>query len=507
MSSTNPQSGKVYLVGAGPGDPGLITLRGVECLNRANVVLYDYLVNPDIVGHAPGGCELICLGRHGHDRIWSHEEINARMIESAGAGKFVVRLKGGDPAVFARGADETEALAAAGIPFEVVPGITAALAASSYAGIPVTHRELASAVAFVTGQEQSGKPDSVIDFEALAKFPGTLVMYMGVTTVHKWTSGLAQAGMSPTTPAVIIRRCSFPDQSVIRCTLGEIVERLSVPRKIRPPVIVIIGEVALLPETLSWFEKRPCFGQQIMVTRPAEQVASLRQPLSELGAEVLVQPAIQIFPPDDWGPVDAVIDRLKDFDWLVFSSRNGVRFFLERLLARRGDIRFLGPARLAAMGPQTTAELRKYHLFADVQPTDFRAESLSHALIPDAEGRRILLLRASRGREVLAEELRRAGADVTQVVVYASRDVPTPDEVIVQRVRDGAVDWTTVTSSAIARSLASMFGNHLHRTRLASISPVTSETLRELGFVPAVEAKEYTIQGVVKAIVSTLKDG
>ena len=506
MSSTTPQFGKVYLVGAGPGDPGLITLRGVECLHQADVVLYDYLVNPDIVDHAPAGCELICLGRHGRDRIWSQDEINARMIESAGTGKVVVRLKGGDPAVFARGSEEIEALAVAGIPCEVVPGITAALAASSYAGIPITHRDLASAVAFVTGQEQSGKSDSTIDFETLAKFPGTLVMYMGVTTVHQWTSGLTRAGKSPTTPVAIIRRCSLPDQMVIRCSLGEVVERLRVPKKIRPPVIVIIGAVALLPETLFWFENRPCFGLKIMVTRPNEQAASLRRPLAELGAEVLVQPAIQISPPDDWGPVDAVIERLEEFDWLVFSSSNGVRFFLERLITRQGDVRALGPARLAAVGPGTAAELVKYRLRAAVQPDEFRAESLAQALLPVAAGSRILLLRASRGREVLADELRRGRADVTQVIVYSSRDVATPDKNVAQRLQDGQVDWTTVTSSAIARSLASMFGKDLHMTRLASISPLTSEILRELGFEPAVEAKEYTMHGVVQAILSTLKD-
>jgi uroporphyrinogen III methyltransferase/synthase len=493
-------TGKVYLVGAGPGDPGLITLRGVECLRRADVVLYDYLVNPQMLRHARAGAELTCMGHHGHTRIWSQDEINERLIELARQGKTAVRLKGGDPAVFARGAEEVESLVQHGIPFEIVPGITAALAAGSCAGIPITHREFASAVALVTGQENTDKPRSSLDYEALARFPGTLVFYMGVTTAEIWTSALLAAGKPPTTPAAIVRRCSLADQQTILCTLGEVADRLV--GKVRPPVIVIVGEVTTLAPTMNWFEKRPLFGVTVMAARPAEQAAALADQLSELGARVLLQPAIEISDPPDWSPVDGALARLDQFDWLVFSSANGVRYLLDRLLATGRDTRALSHVQLAAVGPGTADELAKYHLITDLQPEEFRAEALAAALSGGAAGKRFLLARASRGREVLADELRGAGGHVEQIVVYSSTDVTAPDEENSRLLAAGKVDWIAVTSSAIARSLAAMFGEDLRKSRLVSISPVTSTTLRELGFQPAAEATDYTMSGVIEAILS-----
>ncbi len=500
MQNTNkPVIGKIYLVGAGPGDPGLITLRGVDCLRRADVVLYDYLVNPQILHHARANAELICLGHHGHTRIWSQDEINQRLIELARQGKTAVRLKGGDPAVFARGAEEVESLVQHGIPFEIVPGITAALAAGSCAGIPITHRDFASAVALVTGQEHPDKPRSSLDYEALARFPGTLVFYMGVTTAEMWTAALIAAGKSPATPAAIVRRCSLPDQQTILCKLGEVPGRLV--GKVRPPVIVIVGEVTTLAPTLGWFEKRPLFGVTVMVARPAEQAAGLANQLAELGARVLLQPAIEISDPPDWSPVDSALSRIDEFDWLVFSSANGVRFLLDRLLATGRDMRALGRVKLAAIGPGTTDELAKYHLTTDLQPDQFRAEALATALSEGAAGKQFLLARASRGREVLAEELRAAGGHVEQIVVYSSSDVQTPDEENSRLLAAGQIDWIAVTSSAIARSLAAMFSEDLRKSRLVSISPVTSATFRELGFEPTAEANEYTMNGVIAAIV------
>lgn len=492
-------AGKVYLVGAGPGDPGLITLRGIECLQRADVVLYDYLVNAVILGHVRPGAETVCLGRHGGGRILSQDEVNEQLVRLAREGKTVVRLKGGDPAVFARGAEEVEMLVRHGIPFEIVPGITAALAAGSCAGIPVTHRDLSSAVALVTGQERDGKAGSSLDPTALARFPGTLVYYMGVTTAARWTAELIAAGKPADTPAAVIRRCSFPDQVSLRCTLGEVAGVLG-QRRMRPPVIVIIGPVAALPENLSWFEHRPLFGVSVLVARPFEQAAGLAQPLAELGAEVLVQPAIEISPPSDWGPVDAALGRLAEFDWLVFSSSNGVRFLLDRLEAAGRDMRSLAGLRLAAIGPGTADALAEYHLRADLVPQEYRAESLAAALSGDAAGKRFLLARASRGREVLAEQLRAAGGAVQQIVVYQSTDVAQPDSEIARRLAAGRIDWVAVTSSAIARSLSTMFGDDLKQVRLASISPVTSETLRSLGMTVAAEAAQYTMPGVAEAI-------
>ena len=493
--------GRVYLVGAGPGDPGLITLRGVECLALGDVVLYDYLVNAQILEHASPGAELVCLGRHGQGRVWPQKAVNERLVAEARAGKTVVRLKGGDPAVFARAAEEAAALTAAGIEFEVVPGITAALAAASYAGIPLTHRDAASAVALVTGHECE-KDEPSLDFQALAAFPGTLVFYMGVTSAGHWTGKLIAAGKSASTPAVIVRRCSWPDQRSLHCTLGTVAEQVA-EQKIRPPALVVVGDTAVLDTTGSWFTRRPLFGTTVMVTRPRGQSDPLRRRLRELGADVLLQPAIDIRDPDSWVAVDAALQRLHEFDWLVFSSANGVAHFLDRLCSAHGDLRKLGPLRLAAIGPGTADELAKYHLKPDLVPEEYRAEALAEALVHRAASRRVLLVRASRGRETLAERLVAGGALVEQVVAYQSLDVLPPDAEIAELLREGRIDWITVTSSAIARSLAAMFGDDLRLARLATISPLTSTTLRELGFEPAAEASTYTMEGVVAALLQS----
>ncbi|MBI2824336.1 MAG: uroporphyrinogen-III C-methyltransferase [Planctomycetia bacterium] len=501
MPSRSPSAvATVYLVGAGPGDPGLLTLRGAACLRRADVVLYDYLANPRTLEHARRGAELVCLGRHGAGRIMPQTEINDRMVALARAGKTVVRLKGGDPLIFAHAAEECDALRAAGIPFEIVPGVTAALAAGSYAGVPLTHRDLASCVALVAGRENEDKVGAGLDFAALARFPGTLVFYMGVTSAADWCQALVRHGMPPQTPAALVRRCSWPDQVAFRTTLSD-VPRVIRDQTLRPPVIVVVGAVADVAPVASWFTSRPLFGKRIVVTRPIDQADPLRSRLEELGAEVLVQPAIEIGPPLDPGPLDAALDRVAAFDWLVFSSANGVRFVLDRLLAR-SDARRLAGVRLAAIGAATAAELAHYALRADLVPDEYRAEGLAAALSGAAEGKRFLLARASRGRELLAEELRAAGATVEQVVAYDSRDVETPDALVAEALAGGHIDWITATSSAIARSLVALFGEDLRRARLASISPVTSATLRELGYPPAIEASEHTTEGVVQAILN-----
>ncbi|MCE9556526.1 MAG: uroporphyrinogen-III C-methyltransferase [Planctomycetes bacterium] len=500
---TPPQqsTGRVYLVGAGPGDPGLITLRGVECLRRADVVFYDYLVNPQILRHVPPQAERVCLGRHGRDRIMPQSEINARMVAEARSGRTVVRLKGGDPAIFGRAAEEVEALRAEGISYEIVPGITAALAAGSHAGIPVTHRDFASAVALVTGHQQEDESAPELDYAALAAFPGTLVFYMGITTAGVWCRELIAAGRSADTPAAIVRRCTWPDQETICCTLQSVADEVE-KRRLRPPAIVIVGQVTQVAVE-SWFEQRPLFGQTVLVTRPSEQGLELADRLHELGAAALLQPAIAIDEPDDWVPVDVALARLKEFDWLVFSSANGVRYLMDRLLSHHGDVRKLENTRLAAIGPRTAETLANYSLKADLTPPEkFRAEGLAAELVSQAAGRQFLLARASRGRELLAEALTAAGAQVTQVVTYNSRDVETADPEIAAALEAREIDWITVTSSAIARSIVNLFGEKLRKARLASISPVTSATLRELGYPPAAEAASYTTDGLVEAILS-----
>jgi len=497
----SPSIGKVYLVGAGPGDPALLTLRGCEVLAEAQIVFYDYLVNPLLLQHLGPGAESVCLGRHGRGRLLSQTEINAQVIAAAQAGKIVVRLKGGDPAIFGRTAEEIAALEAAGIGYEVVPGVTAALAASSYAGIPLTHREAASCVAFVTGQEGRDKERASLDLANLASFPGTLVFYMGVTTAPRWSAELIQHGKPTETPVAIVRHCSLPSQQIVKTTLGQLAEVLAT-EKMRPPAILIVGEAVAAETQANWFASRPLFGRTVLVTRPTHQAAEMVGRLATLGAATLCQPAIEITPPADWGPVDAAIGRLASYDWLVFSSANGVRFFLDRLLATGRDLRQLGNCRFASIGPATTEALQDYYLRADLQPAEYRAEALAEALAPTAAGKRFLLLRASRGREVLAETLRTAQAEVEQVVAYHSEDIGQADPEIAAALSERKIDWITVTSSAIARSLVRMFGDDLKKSNLAAISPLTAGVLSDAGYPPTVVASHYTTEGLLEAILS-----
>jgi len=321
-----------------------------------------------------------------------------------------------------------------------------------------------------------------------------------VTSAAAWTEALVAAGKPAETPAAIVRRCSWPDQTVVRCSLAEIAATVAA-HKIRPPVLFIIGPVAALAPTVSWFAERPLFGRRVLVTRPVEQAETLVERLQELGAEVQVQPAIEISPPTDWAPVDRALGKLDQYDWLVFSSANGVRYLLERICQEHGDLRRLGRISLAAIGPGTSEALAEYRLKADVEPDEFRAEALAEALARHAAGSRFLLVRASRGREVLAERLLAAGAAVEQIVVYRSSDVQVAEAEIAAALAAGKIDWITVTSSAIARSLVALFGEQLRQARLASISPVTTATLVELGFPPAAEAAEFTMAGVAEAIL------
>lgn len=511
-SAARSQLGTVALVGAGPGDPGLITLRGVECLAAADVVLYDYLANAQLLEHCRPDAVLVCLGKHGRDRILSQDEINARMTAEALAGRYVVRLKGGDPAVFARCSEEIAALEAAGLRYEVVPGITTALAAGSHAGIALTDRRHASAVALVTGHEQDDQSTSKLDFAALAKFPGTLVFYMGVTSAATWSKQLIDAGMPSETPAAVIRRCSWPDQETHVTTLADVAEMMK-RLKLRPPVLTIVGQTVAERSMHSWFAERPLFGKRIVLTRPEDQCLEARRKLTDLGADVLLQPAITIEEPDSSEPLYEVLARLEEFDWIVFSSVNGVDAFMRGLL-QIGDARAIGKARFAVIGPATAQALRNWHLRTDMMPGEFRAEALANALIDTAHrddaGKlkatpdrfRCLLIRASRGREVLADMLMADGHAVTQAVAYRSTDVTEPDAEIAAFLKAGKIDWITVTSSAIARSLAALFGDDLRKAKLASISPITSGVLRELGYPPAAEAEEFTLDGIIQAIVA-----
>jgi uroporphyrinogen III methyltransferase / synthase len=498
--------GKVYLVGAGPGDPGLLTRRGEALLATADVVVYDHLASSRLLDLAPERAQRICAGKSiGHCTL-SQEQINELLIDHARAGLQVVRLKGGDPLVFGRGAEEALSLVAAGVPFEIVPGVTAGVGVTAYAGIPVTHRAAASAVAFVTGH---GDPESEpgrsrLDWAALARFPGTLVIYMGVTHLAAICRTLLKLGKSGDTPAAIMEWGTMATQRTECATLATIAEVAS-KASMHPPSLLVVGSVVALRQELKWFERLPLFGQRIVITRPRNDGNRSAVTLETLGAEVLLAPTVEVRAISDPAPLDAAIDRLASYDWLVFTSANGVRFFLERLTHRGRDLRALGHLKLAAIGPTTAEALAKFHLTADLMPQAFRSEALAAELLHHAPGGRILLARADRGRSVLKDDLDQL-ADVDQVPVYHNADAPALPPSVVERIRDGSIDWITLTSPAITVRLSGLLPLELQprlgtEVRLASLSPVTTEAARSVGWRVAVEAAEYTWDGLVRAII------
>jgi len=500
----NAGLGTVYLVGAGPGDPRLITLWGIQCLQKADVVIYDYLVNPALLEYAPKHARRIPLGHHSQGRVLSQEEINDLILVAARNAQTVVRLKGGDPLIFGRFAEEASFLRRQGIPTVIIPGITAALAAASLAEIPLTHADQASAVAFVAGNEHSYKGESHLDYQALARFPGTLIYYMGVRSAAEWTRQLIAYGKSAATPVVLVRRCGWPDQKVYKTTLGDL-PQLIANAQIKPPAVIIVGETAREAPTEAWYVRQPLFGQCVLVTRAEEQATELRELLESLGAHVVIHPVIEILPVSDWRPLDEAISSLDSYQWIVFTSGNGVRFFMERLFHLGADARRLRGVQLAVIGPGTAATLRQFGLRADLVPGQFCAEKLAEELNRLPTRGRILLVRASRGRPVLLDELRKGGWDVNQVTAYESRDVTTISPEVERLLTEGRIHWVTATSPSIATAVVRLFGNYLPRVRIASISPITSAVLREHGFEPAAEAQTYTIPGVVDAIVEVVR--
>ncbi|MFO0844377.1 MAG: uroporphyrinogen-III C-methyltransferase [Gemmataceae bacterium] len=496
----------VALVGAGPGHPGLVTLRAVELLRQADFVLYDRLVSESVLDHVPAAARKVCVEELGPCHAERLPHIQQAMIDAARQGLRVVRLKGGDPMVFGRGGEEADALRQAGIDYEIVPGVTAALGVASCAAIPLTHRRHASAVAIVAGHEQAGKPGSLIDWAALARFPGTLVFYMGLGRLETIARSLIEHGKPATTPAAAVERATTPRQRTVTATLTELPTRVAA-EGIQAPALVVVGDAVALRERIAWFEGRPLFGKTVLVTRPRHQAGDMVRKVEALGGQALVLPAVEIRPPDDWGPVDRALARLGEFSWLAFTSANGVGAFLGRLRATGRDLRALGGLRLAAIGPATADALRAYHLEPDLVPQEFNSEGLAAALRGPVAGGRVLLARADRGLDLLREELS-AVAEVEQVAVYSQRDVrPSPDSAAWAALRRGEVDYVSLTSSNIARALLSGLDEAARQhvksggVRLVSISPRTSAAVRELGYPVAAEAAEYTTEGVLAAMV------
>lgn len=501
------KTGIIYLVGAGPGDPKLLTLRGKECLERADVVLYDYLANPALLDFAPAGAERIYVGRRGRGQYQDQSEINRLLIEKARAGKVVVRLKGGDPFVFGRGGEEAEAVAGAGLPFEIVPGVTSAVAAPAYAGIPVTHRTLASTVTFVTGHEDPTKETEALEWPRLATVHGTLVFLMGVKNLPAIVANLRREGKPADTPAAVIRWGTKSSQRTVIGTLGTIVGKAA-EAGIEPPSVIVVGEVVRLREQLNWFETRPLFGKRVLVTRARVQAGELSRLLVEQGAEPVECPTIQIVPPGSWAELDEAIAGLRRYQWLVFTSVNGVKPFMERLQRKGLDGRAVAGLRLCCIGPRTAEALAAYGLRADVIPAEYQAEGLIEAMkAAGVKGQRVLIPRAAVAREMLPEQLRALGADVHVVTAYRT----VLPEVEADRVKDllkkQALHVLTFASSSTVRNFSGLFDSREEMRRLtgsvivACIGPITAKTAAEEGLPVTITAAENTIPALVEAIV------
>lgn len=500
--------GTVHLVGAGPGDAGLLTLRGAELLRRADVVIYDRLVNPELLRLAPPGAELIARGKR---QDVPQEQLNELMIAKARRGKCVVRLKGGDPYIFGRGAEEAAALAASKIPFEVVPGVSSIAAAPNYAGIPLTHRDFTSNFTVFTGHEGEGKTTSNLDFDQIARISGTKVILMGVTHLAELTRALLARGMSPDTPVAIIERGTTSRQQSVAGTLGTI-ETLAGEAGIAPPALTIIGGVVKLREHLNWFERRPLFGQRIVVTRARAQAAEFSQRLTELGAEVLEIPTIKTGPPTNLGHVADALLELNSYDWLVFTSANGVTAFFDYFFKAHQDTRDLGGARIAAIGPATAARLRELHLQVDLMPEEALGAKIATAFkrYQNMENVKVCLLRAEVANPDLPQALEKLGAIVDDIAVYQTlRETDSSTDESTSLLAHGA-DWITFTSASTVEHFHARFNlpallKKFPQSRLASIGPETSKAITALGLPSPLEAREHSTDGLIAAVLKASK--
>jgi uroporphyrinogen III methyltransferase / synthase len=498
------ERGIVHLVGAGPGDPGLVTVRALGLIRRADTIVHDRLIPPQLLRHARPDAELIDAGKGPDDPGIGQDAIGTLLIEHARSGRRVVRLKGGDPFVFGRGGEEAEALAQAGVPFEIVPGVTAGVAATAYAGIPVTHRDEASAVAFVTAHEDPAKHESALDWSALAAFPGTLVFYMGVRTLPAVCDRLMEHGRERSEPAAVIERGTLPDQRVVTTTLGEIAARAAA-EGIRPPALTVVGPVVALRERLAWFERAQLFGRKVVITRARAQASGLAAQLAELGAEVVEAPAIRIQPRIGTPEVARAAAALaaRDVDILCLTSPNGAHLLMEALATGGHDARALAGTTIAAIGPGTAAALEAHGLRADIVPQRSIAESLAAELVGrGVAGERVMIARAAEARDVLPDELATAGAEVETVVLYETVREELDEQA---RAAIAEADYVTFTSSSTVRNFAHAVGGRdglPERARVVSIGPVTSATARELGVRVDVEAERHDIDGLVAALVA-----
>ncbi len=501
---TNSNKGKVVLVGAGPGDTGLLTLNGKQWLQKADVILYDHLVNPDMIRFTQESAEIIYVGKKEGIASMEQEQINQLLVNKAREGKIVIRLKGGDPFIFGRGGEEIQAVRTAGIAFIIVPGVTSVTGVAAYAGIPLTHRNLSSTLSIITGSNEKNQGDTHIDWEKIAARSGTLVFLMGARKLPLIVEKLMSFGKSPDTPIAVVQWGTTARQKTWTGTLGTIVET-SAKDKISPPALTIIGEVVSLKSVIEWYEDLPLFGKTVVVTRKGDQAEAMIDRLQELGAEPFFFPVIKTIAPDDWSPLDNALNNLSQYQGLIFTSVNGVRFFAERLKAVDQDIRELKGLRVFTIGPKTAEAVRDLGIRVDVVPENFVAESLIKSIGKEnIEGKRFLLPRATVARETLPEQLQKMGAIVDIAPAYQTILPDTPVETLAKRLEEGSIDVITFTSSSTVKNFLALTGKKLlpaiKKVTIACIGPVTAETAKNAGLNVEIVPEQYTVPALLDSI-------
>jgi uroporphyrinogen III methyltransferase / synthase len=500
-SKSKTETGTVYLVGAGPGDLGLVTLRAKDCIEHADVIVYDHLANAEMLGWARETAEIIFAGKQAGQHALSQEQINALLIEKAREDKQVVRLKGGDPFVFGRGAEEAKAMVDAGVAFQIVPGITSAIAGPAYAGIPVTHRAESSHVTFFTGHEDPSKTESAIDYAALAKLGGTQVMLMGVERIESIAREMIKHGVREDLPVALVRWATTGRQETLTGTLKDIGRRV-VDLGFEAPAIAVFGEVVALRESLNWYEKRPLSGKRIVVTRTRRQASALSDRLRALGADVIELPTIRIEPPSDLREFAEIVQDAHGYDWIVFTSPNGVTAFFELFFKIYDDAREIGGVKIAAIGPATAQRVKDFHLHVDLQPEEFVAEAVVREFQKQGglDNLRILLARAEKARDVLPKQLSNLGAIVDEAFAYRTVAETRDNTGARRRLLEEGADLITFTSSSTVENFLGLGLPWPKRMQVASIGPITSKTARDHGLKVAIEAQQHDIEGLTDAI-------
>ena len=501
------KTGTVYLIGAGPGDPGLLTIKAKDCIEHADVVVYDYLASPFLLDYARSDAQIIYVGKKGGDHTLSQDKINLLLVDKAKQGFDVARLKGGDPFVFGRGGEEAQMLLSHGVPYEVIPGVTSAIAAPAYAGIPVTHRDHTSFVSFITGHEDPTKKDTSMQWDVYAKSNATLVFLMGVKNLENIVKNLIKHGKPSDTPVALVRWGTTARQQTVTGTLENIAERVK-QANLKSPAIIVIGHVVSLRDELSWFDKRPLFGKRIVITRARAQASDLVSKLSKLGALCIEIPTIQIAPPENTIPLKESIKNIKNYDWLIFTSVNGVKYFFDTLFDMGKDVRALGHLKFACIGPVTKERLKDYGIISDILPETYRAESVIDAFSTlGIKDKKVLLPRAKLARTILPEELTKMGARLDEVTAYETRLNADGKEELISLLENNEIDAITFTSSSTVSNFISLLElkeakKLLKNVVTASIGPITSDTARSFDIEPDIEAKEYTIQGLVDSLLT-----